>query len=158
MTLRTVGPLAYSTRPSLSQVFLHAPFALEAQLGEFPNAVRDADRAWTVPVSDLLAASPRVNAPRVSSEQGQPVAVCTLAAPAHQPLAGAGEQGHACEGERALAARVVELERALAVAQTRADGAERLAAERAARIDDLQGALRMLETAPRPSGGPPRRR
>jgi hypothetical protein len=61
-------------------------------------------------------------------------------------------------GERALAARVAELERALAVAEMRAEGAERLAAERAARIDDLRGALRMLEAAPRPADGQPRRR
>lgn len=49
-----------------------------------------------------------------------------------------------------MARRVVELEQALAVERERREGADRLAAERAARIDDLRGALRMLEAAPRP--------
>ncbi len=161
-----LGQTGVATRPRLTLSAAAAACAVSRSTlrrrltqGAFPNAVRDADGAWTVPVGDLLAAGLRVNAPRVSSEQGQPVAVSRLADPAHRPRAGPVEQGHPGEGEQALAARVVELERALAVAQTRADGAERLAAERAARIEDLRGALRMLEAAPRPSaGGPPRRR
>ena len=125
--------------------------------GAFPNAVRDADGAWTVPVGDLLAAGLRINAPRVAGEQAQP-AVNALTHPAHQPPASLVEQGHSGAGEQALAIRVAELERALAVAEMRVEGAQRLAAERAARIDDLRGALRMLEVAPRPADGPPRRR
>ncbi len=125
--------------------------------GAFPHAAQDTSGAWTVPVADLLAAGLRINAPRVAGAQAQP-AVNALTHPAHQPPASFVEQGHSGAGEQAPAARVAELERALAVAEMRAEGAERLATERAARIDDLRGALRMLEAAPRPADGPPRRR
>lgn len=122
----------------------------------FPNAVQDAG-TWRIPVGDLLAAGLRVHVPR-SGDPGQPLAVSRVSSPAHPVPVGPVEQGHAGEGEWALAGRVTELERALAVAEARADGAERLAAERAARIDDLRGALRMLEAAPRLADGRPRRR
>lgn len=125
--------------------------------GAFPHAAQDTSGAWTVPVADLLAAGLRINAPRVAGEQAQPV-VSRVSGPAHQLPASLVEQGHSGAGEQALAIRVAELERALAVAEMRVEGAERLAAERAARIDDLRGALRMLEVAPRPAAGQQRRR
>lgn len=119
--------------------------------GAFPNAVRDADGAWTVPVGDLLAAGLRINAPQVG-RQGQP-AVSMPTGTAHPVLTGAGEQAQTGRPKPALAARVAELEWALAVERERREGAERLAAERGARIEDLRVSLRMLEAAPRPAGG-----
>lgn len=96
------------------------------ETGKFPNAYKDTDRQWRVPVEDLLASglvlSGQAQAEQVSasSEQGQ------VAAP---------EQGE----------RVRELEALLAVERARAEGLARVAAAAEANAADLRMALRMIE-------------
>ncbi|THJ64480.1 helix-turn-helix domain-containing protein [Arthrobacter echini] len=103
------------------------------ETGKFPNAYKDTDRQWRVPVEDLLASglvlSGQAQAEQVSafSEQGQ------VAAP---------EQGE----------RVRELEALLALERARAEGLERVAAAAEANAADLRMALRMIE-AVRPERG-----
>ncbi len=93
----------------------------------FPNAYKAGrGQEWRIPVEDLLAAGLPVNRPTAAvstaSDHGQ----------------GGADLGH----------RVAELEALLAVERARREAAEQLAAERAARVDDLRVALRLLEAGP----------
>jgi len=103
------------------------------EAGEFQGAHVDSSGAWVIPVEDLLAAGLSLTnmGTAVASGQGREHPVATP------------EQTNV-EGELA---RERELRRA---AEQRADEAERLAAERAAHIEDLRLALRAIEAAPRP--------
>lgn len=95
--------------------------------GAFPNAYTTGKtKQWRIPVEDLLGAGLKVNAPSPGEQQALPVQ----------------------RQDDALAQRVVDLERALAVEQARRAAAEQLAEERAERVEDLRGALRLLEVGP----------
>ena len=113
------------------------------EAGKFPNAYKDSDKQWRVPVEDLLASgltlsgqaqSEHVSAPsEQASEQG-----------VNMPR-GQGEQAMTAAG--VLVDRVRELEAALAVERARAEGLERVAAAAEANATDLRMALRMIEAA-----------
>lgn len=118
--------------------------------GAFPNAVQDDAGAWRIPVDDLLAAGlhlSRMGAP--SGPAGQ-----ERSAPAEH-AADRGDESDEQGGQAgALHARVSALELELAVERERRLAAERLAAERAARVEDLRTSLRMLDvgwTPPQPA-------
>lgn len=99
----------------------------------FPGAFRAGKSGeWRIPVEDLLAVGLRVNAP----------------APGEDVLTEQGQGGVPAAPDPGMAARVAELERLLAVEQVRREAAEQLAAERAERVEDLRGALRILEAGP----------
>jgi predicted DNA-binding transcriptional regulator AlpA len=93
---------------------------------EFPNAYRDGgdDGPWMVPVTDLIAAGLKPNAPRAEPEQvGQ--------SEASAPIQGQPEE-------------IARLERELFEERARRKAAEEIAAERQRSLDDLRMALRML--------------
>lgn len=118
--------------------------------GAFPNAVQDEAGAWRIPVDDLLAAGlhlSRMGAPNEAAGQGRSV-----------PAGHAADQGNETDEQggpvSVLHARVGALELELAVERERRLAAERLAAERAARVEDLRTSLRMLDvgwTPPQPA-------
>lgn len=92
--------------------------------GELQWAWRTPDGAWRVPVSDLLACGFELSdGPRPSAE------------PSTDSEADSG--------------RVAQLERDLAVERARREAAERIAAERLDRVEDLRGVLRALEAGER---------
>lgn len=95
------------------------------QAGAIPGATRDEDGHWQVPLSGLLAAGlhPDRPAPPEDVDLGDD--------PAHDDVATAVE--------------LAELRGMLAVERARREAAEQLAAERAARVDDLRRALLALE-------------
>jgi excisionase family DNA binding protein len=109
--------------------------------GKFPNAYKDSDRQWRVPVEDLLANGLTL------SGQAQPEQV---SAPTEHPGEQASKQAWTAGG--VLVERVRELESALAVERARAEGLERVAAAAEANAADLRMALRMIEAA-RPEQG-----
>lgn len=87
---------------------------------EFPNAYREGDDGpWMVPVTDLLAAGLKVNAPT-------------------KPEADATEETTAAPDD------VARLERELIEERARRRAAEEIAAERQRALEDLRLALRML--------------
>lgn len=102
--------------------------------GKFPNAYKDTDRQWRVPVEDLLASGLTL------SGQAQPE---QASMPSEHPREPAPEP---------LSERVRELEGLLAVERARAAGLERVAAAAEANAADLRMALRMIE-ATRPGQG-----
>jgi DNA-binding transcriptional MerR regulator len=102
------------------------------EAGKFPNAYKDSDRQWRVPVEDLLASGLTL------SGQTQPEQVNASTEPASEQAPQAGG---------VLVERVRELEAALAVERTRAEGLERVAAAAEANAADLRMALRMIEAA-----------
>lgn len=111
--------------------------ALDA--GRLPGAVQT-DKGWQIPLEDLLAAGFKPDRP---TSTGAP----TTPPPARSTRAAAPSPDQA--------QRVAELETLLAAERARADlehahriAAEQLAAERAARVDDLRHALRMIEAGP----------
>lgn len=99
--------------------------------GEIPGAVKNDDGAWAVPLAGLLAAGlvPDAHRPPVDDD-GDADAADDVAA-----RVAAAEH----------AAAVARLEGELAAERARREAAETLAAERAARVDDLRAALRMIE-------------
>lgn len=103
------------------------------ETGKFPNAYKDTDRQWRVPVEDLLA-NGLVLSGQAQAEQ--------LSVPSEQAQIVRSEQGE----------RVRELEGLLAVERARAEGLERIAAAAEANAADLRMALRMIEAA-RPERG-----
>lgn len=123
------------------------------EAGKIPGAIRTKD-GWSIPLEGLLAAGFTPDRPRPPD-------------PAHGPDRSPGEHVRAADQ---LARRVHELEQQLAAAhvdaereRTRRQGAEQLAADRAAHIDDLRRTLAMLTTAPTPDAlvhpaGPTRQR
>jgi len=118
--------------------------------GAFPNAVQDEAGAWRIPVDDLLAAGMhlrRMGAPSGSAGQGQ-------SAPAERGADQDDETDEQGGPVGVLHARVGALELELAVERERRLAAERLAAERSARVEDLRTSLRMLDvgwTPPQPA-------
>lgn len=107
------------------------------EAGKFPNAYKDSDRQWRVPVEDLLASGLTL------SGQAQAEQVST-------PTEQASEQAPPVDG--VLVERVRELEATLAVERARSGGLERVAAAAEANAADLRMALRMIEAA-RPEQG-----
>lgn len=96
------------------------------ETGKFPNATKDPERGWIVPVGDLLAAGlrPGRSAPLTEHAQAENN-------PAHD-----------------LAHRVLELETQLTVERAQRAAVEQVAAERDRSLTDLRAALRMLEAGP----------
>ncbi|WP_104119300.1 AlpA family transcriptional regulator [Arthrobacter sp. B1805] len=95
--------------------------------GKLPNAYKDTDGLWRVPLEDLLAVGLTPTDP-------------TLSAPTEQPA----EQPTTTDDR--LTERVRELESLLAVERARAEGLERIAAAAETNAADLRMALRMLES------------
>lgn len=95
--------------------------------GKLPNAYKDTDGLWRVPLEDLLAVGLTPIDP-------------TLSAPVEQ----APEQ--VTSTDEGLAVRVRELESQLAVERERVAGLERIAAAAETNAADLRMALRMLES------------
>jgi len=96
------------------------------ETGKFPNAVKDPERGWIVPVGDLLAAGLRPGRSAPLSEHAQ-----SENGPAHD-----------------LAQRVIQLETQLTVERAQRAAVEQVAAERERSLADLRAALRMLEAGP----------
>ena len=96
------------------------------ETGKFPNAVKDPERGWIVPVGDLLAAGlrPGRSTPHVEHAQSEND-------PAHD-----------------LAQRIQQLETQLTVERAQRAAVEQVAAERERSLADLRAALRMLEAGP----------
>ena len=104
------------------------------ETGKFPNAVKDPERGWIVPVGDLLVAGLRPGRSGPLSEPAQ-----SEDDPAHD-----------------LAQRVVQLETQLTVERAQRAAVEQVAAERERSLVDLRAALRMLDAGPtRPEPVPP---
>jgi len=96
------------------------------ETGKFPNAVKDPERGWIVPVGDLLAAGLRPGRSAPLSEPAQ-----SEDGPAHD-----------------LAQRVLQLETQLTVERAQRAAVEQVAAERERSLTDLRAALRMLDAGP----------
>ncbi len=96
------------------------------ETGKLPNAVKDPERGWIVPVGDLLAAGLRPGRSAPLSEHAQ-----SDAGPAHD-----------------LAQRIQQLETQLTVERAQRAAVEQVAAERERSLADLRAALRMLEAGP----------
>ncbi len=96
------------------------------ETGKLPNAVKDPERGWIVPVGDLLAAGLRPGRSAPLSDHAQPENE-----PAHD-----------------LAHRVLQLETQLTVERAQRAAVEQVAAERERSLTDLRAALRMLEAGP----------
>ena len=96
------------------------------ETGKFPNAVKDPERGWIVPVGDLLAAGLRPGRSAPLSEHAQ-----SKNGPAHD-----------------LAQRIQQLETQLTVERAQRAAVEQVAAERERSLTDLRAALRMLEAGP----------
>jgi len=104
------------------------------ETGKFPNAVKDPERGWIVPVGDLLAAGLRPGRSAPLSEHAQ------------------SEDDPA----RDLAQRIQQLETQLTVERAQRAAVEQVAAERERSLVDLRAALRMLDAGPtRPEPVPP---
>ena len=101
------------------------------QAGEIPGAAKDDDGAWRVPLAGLLAAGLVPDAYRPPADADDDPA----------PVLDAAARVAAAEHAAALA----RLEGELLAERARREAAETLAAERAARVADLQNALRMIE-------------
>lgn len=104
------------------------------ETGKFPNAYKDTDRQWRVPVEDLLASGLTL------SGQAQP-----------EQVSKPSEQAQVLQPEP-LSERVRELEGLLALERARTEGLERVASAAEANAADLRMALRMIEAA-RPERG-----
>lgn len=100
--------------------------------GAFPNARRDPDGTWQIPIGDLLGAGFKVDAPTPADEM---------------------DHGHA----PGTAERVAALEAQLAQALARATAAEQVAAERERTIEVQANALRMLTAGTMPPPAPAQR-
>jgi len=96
------------------------------ETGKFPNAVRDPERGWFVPLGDLLATGLRPGRSAPLSEPAQ-----SEKGPAHD-----------------LAQRVIQLETQLTVERAQRAAVEQVTAERERSLTDLRAALRMLEAGP----------
>ena len=96
------------------------------EAGKFPNAQKDPESGWIVPVGDLLAVGLRPGRSAPLSEHAQ-----SENGPAHD-----------------LAQRVVQLETQLTVERAQRAAVEQVAAERERSLTDLRAALRMLEAGP----------
>lgn len=108
--------------------------------GEIPGAAKDDDGAWRVPLAGLLAAGLVPDAHRPPADADDDPA----------PVLDAAARIAAAEH----AAAIARLEGELLAERARREAAETLAAERAARVADLQNALRMIEpprTPPEPA-------
>lgn len=99
--------------------------------GEIPGAAKDDDGAWRVPLAGLLAAGLVPDAHRPPADADDDPA----------PVLDAAARIAAAEH----AAAIARLEGELLAERARREAAETLAAERAARVADLQNALRMIE-------------
>src|SRR5690606_34453808 len=97
--------------------------------GKFPNAVKNPDRGWLVPVEDLLAAG--LSPGRSIPEETMP------SEPAQ------ADSAHVQALEKDLA----EARAALAIERAHREAAERVAAERERGLTDLRAAMRMIEDA-----------
>ena len=102
------------------------------QAGEVPGAAKDDDGAWRVPLAGLLAAGMVPDAYRPPADGDDDPA---------PPVPDAAARIAAAEH----AAAIARLEGELLAERARREAAETLAAERAARVADLQNALRMIE-------------
>ncbi len=96
------------------------------ETGKFPNAVKDPEHGWIVPVGDLLAAGLRPGRSAPLSEHAQ-----SENGPAHD-----------------LAQRIQQLETQLTVERAQRAAVEQVAAEREQSLVDLRAALRMLDAVP----------
>lgn len=99
--------------------------------GEIPGAAKDEHGAWRVPLAGLLAAGLVPDAHRPPADADDDPA----------PMLDAAARIAAAEH----AAAIARLEGELLAERARREAAETLAAERAARVADLQNALRMIE-------------
>jgi len=95
--------------------------------GKLPNAYKDTNGLWRVPLEDLLAVGLTPSDPTLSALTEQ-----------------AGEQPATTDDS--LTERVRELESMLAVERARAEGLERIVAAAEMNAADLRMALRMLES------------
>ena len=113
--------------------------------GEFPNAFRDHVGTWKIPVVDLEAAGLRPQRSRAVDHPSDVVVVPDLPSRVSPSSAGMPTLREAYEAIVALETESDALRDQVAELARRAEMAEMLAIERAARIDDLRVALRALE-------------
>lgn len=112
-----------------------ATMTRKLQAGEITGATRNDDGHWQVPLTGLLAAGLRPDRPALPEDD-------------HQH----GEDDVGKTGDDVTAAvELAELRGQLALERARREAAEQLAAERAARIDDLRHVLRALEAPTDPA-------
>lgn len=102
------------------------------EAGDFPNAYKNTDRQWMIPVEDLLARGLKL--------QGELSRAITLTEPA-QALPQAG----AVDMPTGMAKELNDLRRELAVEQARRQGVEELLVEVRRRADLAEMALKQLE-------------
>jgi len=103
----------------------------------FPNAHRNERGAWVIPVSDLIAAGYKLNAPATTYDDSE-----TTQASRHTEAAEAIEDGHQDDD---LVTKIEALETEAAEYRRRAEVAEAVADERGKALDDLRTALRMAQ-------------
>lgn len=115
--------------------------------GDFPNAYKNTDKVWMIPVEDLLAKGLKL--------QGEASTQTTLSRPAHdQPQAGSGAMPN--QEVDALKAELAQARIDLAREQAQREGVENVLAEVRKRADSLDMALRQLEAGkPQPKPTPP---
>lgn len=105
--------------------------------GKFPDAHRNEEGEWLIPLTNLLAAGLRpLSSERVHLEQEGELVTLTPPTPPAQP-------------DHELAQRLHDAELELARERARVEGLERTLAESQGRVQDLQKAMAMLE-APKP--------
>jgi hypothetical protein len=110
---------------------------IKRRLSEFANAQQNRSGVWQVPVADLLGAGFHL----------RPRAV--------EPVTEDSDPGHNGSDLAQAQARIEELTTKLADERVARSTAEALAAERAARIEDLRYSLRALSGPPRPPEATP---
>ena len=116
--------------------------------GAFPNASKDDEGVWRIPVEDLLAAGLTMSKP--INEPAQPVHAASLGA--------LDEHAHPDrERIQQLEEQVKELQAQPAIERAQRTAAEQVAAERADHLNTARRALRMIEAAPerQPATTPP---
>jgi hypothetical protein len=107
--------------------------------GKFPDAYRNPDGEWMIPLTNLLAEGLRpISSERVHLEQAGALVKLT---PPPEP-------------DRETLNRLIEAEKELAAERARREGLERTLAATEGRVVDLQKAMAMLE-APRPQPSRP---
>lgn len=112
--------------------------------GDFPNAAKGARGAWTVPVTDLIAAGLEPGRPSPPDELAQ------VTDPDHRPSGLGHDRGHDLSqlGSNPDTERIHELELDLTQERERARSLTQANADLRSHIDDMRMAMRMIEPGP----------
>lgn len=111
------------------------------QGGAFPNAHKDHEGRWLIPVTDLIAAGLRPGRPR------PPDQLSTAQTPT-EPVSELRQELIDLLQQRTPDAELAEYRRRAEVAEAKLEGAQARLEERQRLVEALQSALRQLEAAP----------